>query len=169
MNEDTYMKSRPCFLVSPITYSIAFGWVLQIFWKFSAKGNFWTPFVKKLITIKINLILQHLSSQSYLKAKTSYSLKHCYRHTSSIAGIMRYMKKLLSSDWLRQMQFSSKSAQKSVNSVKKNNKPDWTIPWTVKPGFELFCTLKMRKYHCILLFWLYVVVLTERTMSLPAF
>ena len=25
------------------------------------------------------------------------------------------------------MQFSSKSAQKSVNSVKKNNKPDWTI------------------------------------------
>ena len=46
---------------------------------------------------------------------------------------------------------------------------DWTIPWTVSPDFELFCTLKMWRYRCILLFWSYPVVLTERTVWINYF
>ena len=64
------------------------------------------------------------------------------------------------------MQFSGNSMQKRVNSAQRSNKPDWTIPWTVQPDFELFCALKMWRYRCILLFWSFAVVLTERTMSL---
>ena len=59
--------------------------------------------------------------------------------------------------------------QFSGNSMQKSHKPDWTIPWTVKPDFELFCTLMMWKYLCILIFWLYTVVLTECTMLFAGF
>ena len=41
--------------------------------------------------------------------------------------LMIYMKKLLSSDWLRLMQFPGNSMQKKVNSVQRNNKPDILI------------------------------------------
>ena len=61
---------------------------------------------------------------------------------------------------------SSDSTPKlKTNMVKLANESDsgtdWTIPWTVKSDFELFCALKMWKYHYILLFWSYTVVLTE--------
>ena len=57
------------------------------------------------------------------------------------------------------MQFSSNSIQKRVNSVQRSNKPDWTIPWAVKPDFKLYCALKMLliiEYYCFdrtRLFW----------------
>ena len=84
-------------------------------------------------------------------------------------SLLRYMKKLPSSDSLKYMQFSGNSVQKRVNSAQRSNKPDWTIPWTVQPDFELFCALKMWRYRCILLFWSFAVVLTERTRSLAGF
>ena len=37
----------------------------------------------------------------------------------SVYCFIIYMEKLLSSDWLRQMQFSGNSVQKRVNSVQK--------------------------------------------------
>ena len=69
--------------------------------------------------------------------------------------------------WLRQ--FSGNSMQKKVNPVQRSNKLDWLIPWTVQPHVELLCALRMWKYHCILLFWSYAVVLTERTVWINYF
>ena len=52
--------------------------------------------------------------------------------------LVRYMKRFLSSDWLREMQFSGNSVQKRVNSVPRSNKPDWTIPRIVRRTLNFF-------------------------------
>ena len=44
-----------------------------------------------------------------------------------VSVLIIYMKKLLSSDWLRYRQFSGNSMQKKVNSVQRINKPDILI------------------------------------------
>ena len=62
-----------------------------------------------------------------------------------------------------------KPRKRRFHFIESDSDTEWTIPWTVQPDFELFCALKMWKYHCILLFWSYAVVLTERTMSLAGF
>ena len=44
-----------------------------------------------------------------------------------VSVLIIHMKKLLSSDWLRYMQFSGNSMLKRVNSVQRSNKPDILI------------------------------------------
>ena len=53
--------------------------------------------------------------------------------------------------------------------IESGSDTDWTIPWAVYPDFELFCALKMWRYNCILLFWSYAIVLTERTVWINYF
>ena len=62
-----------------------------------------------------------------------------------------------------------KPRKRRFHFIESDSDTDWTIPWTVWPDFERFCALKMRKFHFILLFWSYAVVLTERTMSFAGF
>ena len=58
-----------------------------------------------------------------------------------------------------------KPRKRRFHFIESDSDTDWTIPWTVWSDFELFCALKTWKFHFILLFWSYAVVLTERTMS----
>ena len=59
-----------------------------------------------------------------------------------------------------------KLRKRRFHFIERGSNTDWTIPWTVWPDFELFCALKMWKYHCILVFWSYAVVLTERKVGI---
>ena len=77
-----------------------------------------------LIPLKLNDDLMHLNY-----GKDTLQLNILLLITWFIT-LVRYMKRFLSSDWLREMQFSGNSVQKRVNSVPRSNKPDWTIPWT---------------------------------------
>ena len=56
-------------------------------------------------------------------------LRYCMGSHGLLVGpgyqeLIRYVKKRLSSDWFRLMQFSGNSMQKRFNSVQRSNKPD---------------------------------------------
>ena len=85
-----------------------------------------------LITSKLNYYLIHLKY-----CKNTLLLNILLLITWFIT-LVRYMKRFLSSDWLREMQFSGISVQKRVNSVPRSNKPDWTIPRTVRQTLNFF-------------------------------
>ena len=74
-----------------------------------------------LIPSKLNDDLMHLNY-----GKDTLQLNTLLLITWFIT-LVRYMKRFLSSDWLREMQFSGNSVQKRVNSVPRSNKPDWTF------------------------------------------
>ena len=85
-----------------------------------------------LIPSKLNDDLMHLNY-----GKDTLQLNTLLLITWFIT-LVRYMKRFLSSDWLREMQFSGNSVQKRVNSVPRSNKPDWTIPRTVRRTLNFF-------------------------------
>ena len=106
------------------------------------RDSLWWKTCWNKIAFKSNL--QGLSFVMVLEAYISYlmcalvmliysvffSLVFFYLCLPFLFWLVRYMKRFLSSDWLREMQFSGNSVQKRVNSVPRSNKPDWTIPWT---------------------------------------
>ena len=62
-----------------------------------------------------------------------------------------------------------KPRKQRFHFIESDSDTDWTNPWTVKPDSELFCPLRMSKYHCVLLFWSFAVVLTEHTIWINYF
>ena len=62
-----------------------------------------------------------------------------------------------------------KPRKRRFHFIESDLDTEWTIPWTVKPDFDFFCGLKMWRYHCILSFRSYTVVLTERTIWINNF
>ena len=111
--------------------------------------------------------------------------KYCKKHCFSVVGLENVVFRegncqgkitsrpcltLCSSDPTQKLKTNMvKPRKRRFHFIESDSDTDWTVPWTVKPDFELFCTLKMWRYHCILLFWSYAVVLTERTVWINHF
>ena len=110
--------------------------------------------------------------------------KHCKKHCFLVVGLEKVVFRegycqgnrelradpACSSDLTPKLKTNMvKPRKRRFHFIESDSDTDWTIPWTVEPDFELFCALKMWRYHCISLFWSYAVVLTECTVWINYF